>query len=366
MIPVDFFQDLPTDISFYASQIIFNYLYDIKQSYFQKNAPENVFDLKSNQERYESMKCRFLKSKKELLNQLEKIEEEILEIDQKIKNFENEVLKCDLISNILSSIEEKENENEKVIQEMNQKMENWKIENGDRKLVDLKSPQDISCLLSLLNIEYDTKEKSSLTNIDPISINLQSYGDKKRLMDLTLNQPNRLVSSISITNLFIKPMDKLDEEKVNEWKYKDVLKWISLSFPKDINEEIEAALKKNKIDGKQFLLLKDEEIKEEIGITSEYNQKKVKEWIDILKRKSHVNLIELTNVPDELKCPLTNKVMEDPVVASDGQTYERKAIEDFFKTSIVSPVIHKEFKDFTLVSNKGVKRKYEDFIKENN
>ena len=32
--------------------------------------------------------------------------------------------------------------------------------------------------------------------------------------------------------------------------------------------------------------------------------------------------------PDEFVCPITYEVMQDPVVASDGHTYERSAIEE--------------------------------------
>jgi len=37
-------------------------------------------------------------------------------------------------------------------------------------------------------------------------------------------------------------------------------------------------------------------------------------------------------VPPELSCPIGHELMTvDPVVASDGLTYERKAIEDYFE-----------------------------------
>ena len=35
--------------------------------------------------------------------------------------------------------------------------------------------------------------------------------------------------------------------------------------------------------------------------------------------------------PNELLCPITHKVMVDPVMTSDGHTYERAAIEDVFE-----------------------------------
>jgi hypothetical protein len=38
------------------------------------------------------------------------------------------------------------------------------------------------------------------------------------------------------------------------------------------------------------------------------------------------------NVPSQLRCPITLNLMADPVVAADGNTYERKALEAWFAT----------------------------------
>ena len=35
-----------------------------------------------------------------------------------------------------------------------------------------------------------------------------------------------------------------------------------------------------------------------------------------------------------LKCPITHEIMEDPVVAYDGHTYERSAIEEWYRLEI--------------------------------
>ena len=44
------------------------------------------------------------------------------------------------------------------------------------------------------------------------------------------------------------------------------------------------------------------------------------------------------NLNDFLMCPITHQVMIDPVVAKDGNTYEREAIQLWFKNSQTSPV----------------------------
>jgi hypothetical protein len=42
--------------------------------------------------------------------------------------------------------------------------------------------------------------------------------------------------------------------------------------------------------------------------------------------------------PDTFLCPITNEVMDDPVVAADGHTYEREAIETWFRRRNTSPM----------------------------
>lgn len=48
---------------------------------------------------------------------------------------------------------------------------------------------------------------------------------------------------------------------------------------------------------------------------------------------SSLNLEEITQV-----CPITQEIMQDPVVASDGHTYERAAITDWQKSKSTSPI----------------------------
>jgi len=53
-------------------------------------------------------------------------------------------------------------------------------------------------------------------------------------------------------------------------------------------------------------------------------------------------------IPPDFLCPLTNKVMVDPVMAFDGRNYERKRIEEYLKKHNKSPVTGKDA-DFAIV-----------------
>ena len=40
----------------------------------------------------------------------------------------------------------------------------------------------------------------------------------------------------------------------------------------------------------------------------------------------------VTDVPKPFVCPITQEIMRDPVILSDGHTYEKTAIEKWFET----------------------------------
>tara|TARA_Y100000589_G_C27057787_1_gene590053 strand:+ start:253 stop:507 length:255 start_codon:yes stop_codon:yes gene_type:complete len=58
-------------------------------------------------------------------------------------------------------------------------------------------------------------------------------------------------------------------------------------------------------------------------------------------------------------CPLTNKIMIDPVIASDGHSYEKKALEEWLSDKKTSPITDEELKKVFLgeymISNKSLK-----------
>jgi len=54
-------------------------------------------------------------------------------------------------------------------------------------------------------------------------------------------------------------------------------------------------------------------------------------------------------------CPLSGKLMVDPVIMSDGWTYERAAIEEHIKKGLGSPMNGKQFTDM-VIPNRSLKR----------
>eukprot|EP00936_MAST-01D_sp_MAST-1D-sp1_P002147 g2147.t1 len=58
-----------------------------------------------------------------------------------------------------------------------------------------------------------------------------------------------------------------------------------------------------------------------------------------------------TNVAPDFLCPITGELFVEPVVASDGHTYERTAIEQWMRRSSISPISRQRFEETSLRSN---------------
>jgi len=61
------------------------------------------------------------------------------------------------------------------------------------------------------------------------------------------------------------------------------------------------------------------------------------------------------DVPGEFLCPITHEVMVDPVVAADGETYERKAIAEWLRRNQTSPTLGTPMADKMLRENRLLK-----------
>lgn len=60
-------------------------------------------------------------------------------------------------------------------------------------------------------------------------------------------------------------------------------------------------------------------------------------------------------VPEWLLCPITMEVMGDPVVATDGHTYERDAITKWLKNNARSPVTNQGLPGKALITNHAMR-----------
>lgn len=71
------------------------------------------------------------------------------------------------------------------------------------------------------------------------------------------------------------------------------------------------------------------------------------------------------DIPKEFICPITLDVMNDPVICSDGHTYERSSVETLFDFDRPKSPITREYLDkWMVVPNYNLKKLIDDFMKQ--
>ena len=70
----------------------------------------------------------------------------------------------------------------------------------------------------------------------------------------------------------------------------------------------------------------------------------------------------MSDIPEEFKCPITLCIMKDPVIMTDGQTYEREAIANHLKTSPLSPITRKPLNMKDATPNYALKSMIEKYL----
>lgn len=117
----------------------------------------------------------------------------------------------------------------------------------------------------------------------------------------------------------------------------------------DISEEevVAALVKRRKVTGKQ----------ETYGSGSESGAEASGEV-----ENQHVGKLmgRLLSDPDDFSCPVLHALMQDPVVAADGFTYEREALQEHLSVRQTSPMTGENM-GTQLVPNQGIKTKIYDY-----
>lgn len=70
----------------------------------------------------------------------------------------------------------------------------------------------------------------------------------------------------------------------------------------------------------------------------------------------------MENLTNDLICPISGEIFKDPVIASDGFTYEREMIEKWLEWNDTSPLTNMQLINFELFPNLTVKKLVSDFL----
>ncbi|NXY87717.1 WSDU1 protein, partial [Alcedo cyanopectus] len=144
-------------------------------------------------------------------------------------------------------------------------------------------------------------------------------------------------------------VEKEPRVPVEDWSEDDVSAWLRAQGL----EEFVGLFKKNNIDGKELLNLTTESLANELKIESLGLRSKVLHKIEELREKT---ICAAGAAPDEFLCPITRELMKDPVIAADGYSYEKEAMENWLSTQRrSSPMTNLPLPSLLLTPNRTLK-----------
>ncbi|XP_056649892.1 WD repeat, SAM and U-box domain-containing protein 1 isoform X3 [Monodelphis domestica] len=136
---------------------------------------------------------------------------------------------------------------------------------------------------------------------------------------------------------------------IETWSEEEVSSWLCAQGL----EDLVSIFKMNNIDGKELLNLTKESLTDDLKIESLGLRSKVLRKIEELKVK--VKSLS-SGIPDEFLCPITRELMKEPVIASDGYSYEKEAIENWItKKKRTSPMTNLVLPSLVLTPNRTLK-----------
>ncbi|XP_059116489.1 WD repeat, SAM and U-box domain-containing protein 1 isoform X1 [Peromyscus eremicus] len=142
-----------------------------------------------------------------------------------------------------------------------------------------------------------------------------------------------------------------DQQKplIEDWSEEEVSTWLRAQGL----EELVSIFQMNNIDGKELLHLTKESLAGDLKIESLGLRSKVLRSIEELRTR----MDSLSSgIPDEFVCPITRELMKDPVIASDGYSYEREAMESWIhKKKRTSPMTNLVLPSLVLTPNRTLK-----------
>uniref|UniRef100_A0A8C8ZHT7 WD repeat, SAM and U-box domain-containing protein 1 n=1 Tax=Prolemur simus TaxID=1328070 RepID=A0A8C8ZHT7_PROSS len=154
---------------------------------------------------------------------------------------------------------------------------------------------------------------------------------------------------VSFTHVLARSMEDQLKQFTEDWSEEDVSMWLCTQGLKDLV----GIFKINNIDGKELLNLTKESLADDLKIESLGLRSKLLRKIEELRTK--VKSLS-SGIPDEFVCPITRELMTDPVIASDGYSYEREAMENWIsKKKRTSPMTNLVLPSVVLTPNRTLK-----------
>eukprot|EP00298_Acanthocystis_sp_HF-20_P012980 c20148_g1_i1.p1 GENE.c20148_g1_i1~~c20148_g1_i1.p1 ORF type:complete len:450 (+),score=78.40 c20148_g1_i1:153-1502(+) len=253
---------------------------------------------------------------------IERLEEDYREVNQKIKKLINQSSTIEKLVSNINKKKEKINSTEMSLED--------KVKKGD---IVSWSKNDIGLLLESLKLEkwlnpmkkfYGSKfglqvfcEHDSIRRLTCLysGFTRMKYGEAKYLSLVVESIKDKKVIPKCINDI------DLDEKKMQYWTIENVKNYFILNGMPELADHL-SQLKVNGL----VLINTTDEVLENLGSSKSL----VKDFEKFLQRPDgSFSTLELEYPPDDLLCPITGSVMENPVIALDGFTYEKENIERY-------------------------------------
>ncbi|XP_074602382.1 WD repeat, SAM and U-box domain-containing protein 1-like isoform X2 [Brevipalpus obovatus] len=148
----------------------------------------------------------------------------------------------------------------------------------------------------------------------------------------------------------------INANNVSRWSVDQVVQWLDTLGLEKYSE----VFMEHQVDGVELLHLSHDSLLTVLKITILAHRNKLLRAIQGLKNPlwQHLSVSDDDNsliVPEELYCPITHEVMKEPVVASDGYSYEQEAISRWVASNDTSPMTNEIFEDKNLIPNRTLK-----------
>ncbi|KAK9723454.1 U-box domain [Popillia japonica] len=134
--------------------------------------------------------------------------------------------------------------------------------------------------------------------------------------------PQQLVFQTAVANKL-----KCKIKAVMDWTVSDILKWLGEIGLAELSEYISNTT----LDGEKLLTQSEEEICSGLNLDADKAEKLMKEikWLKQMEF-TQPSAWDKPDVPIDFLCPITHEIMREPVTISDGFTYEKRAITEWF------------------------------------
>ena len=74
-------------------------------------------------------------------------------------------------------------------------------------------------------------------------------------------------------------------------------------------------------------------------------------------------MAEYGSVPDSFICPISQAIMKDPYIDSDGNSYDWETIQEWLQLNPFSPFTRNPLNITSLVPNRALKNVIEEYLK---